>query len=192
MSTLVQSLTHTWEPFVLIIGLLFIGHVAANEGLFGYVGADVRVDPRRRRLAVVSTMVSVALVTAVLNLDTAVVFMTPVALRAAKSRSADETAFLYGTILMANSASLLRSGLESHELLDLRESTGRGIRVRQAHVVALDRVGRDYVRCRRNLALVATLRGIGDAEDRAATVLVGTGLRGVIAAIVTMLVLSYP
>lgn len=117
MSSLVLSLTHTWEPFVLIVGLLFIGHVAANEGLFQYVGVKCASIPGGNVWLFVSTMVSVALVTAVLNLDTAVVFMTPVALQAAKSRSADQTAFLYGTILMANSASLLLVGSNLTNLL---------------------------------------------------------------------------
>jgi hypothetical protein len=62
-------------------------------------------------------MGAVALVTAVLNLDTSVVFMTPVALQAARAEGADETAFLFGTIFMSNSASLLLPGSNLTNLL---------------------------------------------------------------------------
>src|SRR5437899_869667 len=48
--------------------------------------------------------------TAVLNLDTAVVFMTPVLLHAARERGLDDAPFLYGAVFMANSASLLLPG----------------------------------------------------------------------------------
>jgi len=55
-------------------------------------------------------MLLAALVTATLNLDTSVVFLTPVLLHAARARSIDERAFLYGSIFMANAASLLLLG----------------------------------------------------------------------------------
>jgi hypothetical protein len=122
-----QSLTNTWAPFVLIVGLLFIGHVAANEGLFSYVGARCAQLPGGDVELFVVTMVAVALVTAVLNLDTAVVFMTPVALHAARTRSADETAFLYGTVLMTNSASLLLIGSNLTNLLVFASRPVQGI-----------------------------------------------------------------
>jgi arsenical pump membrane protein len=49
-------------------------------------------------------------VTAVLNLDTAVVFLTPVILHAARQRDCDQRPFLYGALFMANGASLLLPG----------------------------------------------------------------------------------
>ncbi len=127
MNLLGQSLTNTWAPFVLITGLVFIGHVAANEGLFAYVGARCAQLPGGDVGLFVVTMVAVALVTAILNLDTAVVFMTPVALHAARTRSADETAFLYGTILMTNSASLLLIGSNLTNLLVFARRPVQGI-----------------------------------------------------------------
>ena len=63
------------------------------------------------------TMLAVAIVTAVLNLDTSVVFMTPLAINAARAKGTDETAFLYGTIFMSNSASLLLVGSDLTNLL---------------------------------------------------------------------------
>jgi arsenical pump membrane protein len=62
-------------------------------------------------------MLAVAVVTAVLNLDTSVVFMTPIAINAARTKGTDETAFLYGTIFMSNSASLLLVGSNLTNLL---------------------------------------------------------------------------
>ncbi len=117
MHLLNASLSATWEPFVLIVGLLFVGHVAAGEGLFEYLGSRCARLPGSDVALFVATMLAVALVTALLNLDTSVVFMTPVALHAARSRSADEPAFLYGTVLMSNSASLVLIGSNLTNLL---------------------------------------------------------------------------
>jgi arsenical pump membrane protein len=123
---LLQSLSHTWEPFVLIIGLLFIGHVAAQEGLFESIGRQCDRVPGSNLVLFVVTMLAVAGVTAILNLDTAVVFMTPVALSAARSRGVDERAFLYGTILMTNSASLLLLGSNLTNMLVFSSQPVRG------------------------------------------------------------------
>ncbi|MGC2484677.1 MAG: SLC13 family permease [Acidimicrobiales bacterium] len=117
MHLLSQSLSATWAPFVLIVGLLFVGHVAAGEGLFEYLGSRCARLPGSDAALFVATMLAVALVTALLNLDTSVVFMTPVALQAARSRSSDESAFLYGTVLMSNSASLVLIGSNLTNLL---------------------------------------------------------------------------
>jgi arsenical pump membrane protein len=65
----------------------------------------------------IATMVVVALVTAVLNLDTSVVFMTPVAIQVARKKGTDETAFIYGTIFVSNSSSLLLLGSNLTNLL---------------------------------------------------------------------------
>lgn len=117
MSALTSTLAHTWPPFVLITGLLFIGHVAASEGLFDAIGDWCARLPGRDLWLFFVTMAAVAIVTALLNLDTAVVFMTPIAIRAGRSRQADEVAFLYGTILMVNAASLLLIGSNLTNLL---------------------------------------------------------------------------
>jgi arsenical pump membrane protein len=123
MTELIHTLNATWSPFVLVAGLLLIGHVAAGEGLFRLVGSwCARVSGGGVALFLM-TMVAVALVTAVLNLDTSVVFMTPVALHAARAKGTDETAFLYGTIFMSNSASLLLLG---SNLTNLLVFSGRG------------------------------------------------------------------
>ena len=61
----------------------------------------------------------VAVVTAVLNLDTAVVFLTPVLVHAARGRGIEEEAFLYGAVYMANASSLYLLGSNLTNLLVL-------------------------------------------------------------------------
>ena len=106
--------------------LLLIGHVASGEGLFRLVGATCARVPGGGVSLFLVTMVAVALVTAVLNLDTSVVFMTPVALYAARAKGTDDKAFLYGTIFMSNSASLLLLGSNLTNLLVFSRSPTLG------------------------------------------------------------------
>jgi len=122
-----QSLSHSWQPFVLITGLLLIGHVASREGLFESVGNLVARTPGNDMTLFTVMMVAVAIVTALLNLDTSVVFMTPVALHASRARSADDVAFLYGTILMSNAASLLLVGSNLTNMLVFASHPVRGV-----------------------------------------------------------------
>jgi arsenical pump membrane protein len=126
MHSVVMSLSATWPPFVLVAGLLLIGHVASDEGLFRRVGTWCARVPGGARGVFLVTMAAVALVTAILNLDTSVVFMTPVALQAARARGADETAFVFGAIFMSNSASLLLPGSNLTNLLVWSDQHGSG------------------------------------------------------------------
>jgi arsenical pump membrane protein len=134
VNSLVQSLSHSWQPFVLITGLLLIGHVAAREGLFESVGRLVARTPGSDVALFVVTMLAVAIITAVLNLDTSVVFMTPVALHAARTRDSDETAFAFGAIFMSNAASLLLVGSNLTNMLVFATHPVRGT-VFAAHMV---------------------------------------------------------
>ena len=61
----------------------------------------------------------VAGVTAVLNLDTSVVFLTPVLIYAARSRGADPSPLLVLCILMSNAGSLLLPGSNLTNLIVL-------------------------------------------------------------------------
>jgi arsenical pump membrane protein len=119
---LVHSLSQTWPPFVLIAGLLLIGTVAASDGLFEATGAALARLPGGGLVLFGSMMALVAAVTVVLNLDTSVVFLTPILLHAARHRKIDETAFLYGAVFMSNSASLLLPGSNLTNLLVLADT----------------------------------------------------------------------
>src|SRR5438876_10269160 len=110
-----------WPPFVLVAGLILIGGVTGEEGSFEAVGARLataRIGPRGLLVALLGL---VAFVTVVLNLDTAVVFLTPVLVHSARRRGLDERPFLYGTVFMANAASLLLPGSNLTNLLVAHE-----------------------------------------------------------------------
>ena len=102
----VEAAEQTWPPFVLVAGLLLLGRAAAADGLFEVLGARLESAPGGGTVLLAALLAGVAVTTAVLNLDTAVVFLTPVAVHAARRRGLDERAFLYGTVFMANAASL--------------------------------------------------------------------------------------
>lgn len=57
--------------------------------------------------------------TAVLNLDTSVFFLTPVLLHLARTRGVDERPFLYGAVFMSNGASLFLPGSNLTNLIVL-------------------------------------------------------------------------
>jgi len=124
---ILASAEQAWPPFVLVAGLLLIGAVAADDGLFEALGvrlARTRLGPHSLLLALLAL---VAVVTAVLNLDTSVVFLTPVLVHAARTRGLDERPFLYGSVFMANSASLLLPGSNLTNLLVLRSDPENGL-----------------------------------------------------------------
>ncbi|MFZ0248448.1 MAG: SLC13 family permease, partial [Acidimicrobiales bacterium] len=108
-----------WSAFVLVTGLLLLGLVARADGLFDAGGELVARSARGGPSLLVSGAVLVAVVTAVLNLDTAVAFLTPVLIVAARRRRTDETAFLYLAIFLANGASLLLPGSNLTNLIVL-------------------------------------------------------------------------
>jgi arsenical pump membrane protein len=88
--------------------------------LFAEIGVLAARLPGGAFALLASLLVAEAVVTAVLNLDTAVVFMTPVLLQAARTRGLREDPFLYGAVFMANSASLLLPGSNLTNLIVLQ------------------------------------------------------------------------
>ena len=116
-----------WPPFVLVTGLLLIGTVAGSDGLFEAVGARLARAPLSPRALLLALLGLVAAVTAVLNLDTSVVFLTPVLVHAARRHGLNERPFLYGSVFMANSASLLLPGSNLTNLLVLRRESTSGV-----------------------------------------------------------------
>jgi arsenical pump membrane protein len=91
-----------WPPFVLVAGLLLVGLVADQDGLFSEAGRRLAsVAPDSSMALFAGAAILVALVTALLNLDTSVVFLTPVLIYAARFRGDSETALLVGCVLLA-------------------------------------------------------------------------------------------
>jgi arsenical pump membrane protein len=115
-----------WPAFVLVTGLLLVGVVAEQDGLFAAAGAALARAPGGTRIAYLLALALVALVTAILNLDTSVVFLTPVLLHLARVRGVDETPFLYGAVFMSNAASLFLPGSNLTNLIALHGEHASG------------------------------------------------------------------
>jgi arsenical pump membrane protein len=78
-----------WSPFVLVAGLLLVGLVADQDGVFDAIGTRLAAVAPNGVTLVAGAAAIVAVVTALLNLDTSVVFLTPVLIYAARSRGTD-------------------------------------------------------------------------------------------------------
>jgi arsenical pump membrane protein len=108
-----------WPPFVLVTGLLLVGLVADDDGLFSFVGHRLAsVSPNGFVLFAGATLM-IGVVTAVLNLDTSVAFLTPVLIYAARSRGGGEAPLLYGCLLLSNAGSLFLPGSNLTNLIVL-------------------------------------------------------------------------
>lgn len=108
-----------WPPFVLVAGLLLVGLVADGDGLFAAAGHRLARTARRGSVLFGGVVVLVAVVTATLNLDTSVAFLTPVLVYTARSRGSGEAALLYGCLLLSNAGSLLLPGSNLTNLIVL-------------------------------------------------------------------------
>jgi arsenical pump membrane protein len=74
-----SAASQVWSPFVLVGGLLLIGFVAGADGLFSAAGQWLARLAQNGTVLFVGAMLLVAVVTAVLNLDTSVAFLTTAA-----------------------------------------------------------------------------------------------------------------
>lgn len=114
-----SALAQAWPPFVLVAGLLAIGLVAGRDGLFDAAAARLVRLPGPPLVLALACFALVAVVTALLNLDTSAVFLTPVLIKAARRRGIDSVPFLYGSVFMANASSLFLPGSNLTNLLVL-------------------------------------------------------------------------
>src|ERR1700733_15727326 len=94
-----------------------IGLVANRDGVFAWGGARLQSLAGGGLALRVAALLLDAVVTAVLNLDTAVVFLTPVLVFAARRRRVAVEPFLYGCVFMANASSLFLPGSNLTNLL---------------------------------------------------------------------------
>jgi arsenical pump membrane protein len=114
-----SAAAQNWPPFVLVSGLLLIGLVADDDGLFAAAGHRLARTSRSGGALFGGAAVMIGLVTAVLNLDTSVAFLTPVLVYAARSRGEAEATLLYGCILLSNAGSLFLPGSNLTNLIVL-------------------------------------------------------------------------
>ena len=75
--------------------------------------------PGAAALLFAGSVLLISLVTATLNLDTSVAFLTPVLVHTARSRGEGEPALLYGCLLLSNAGSLLLPGSNLTNLIVL-------------------------------------------------------------------------
>jgi arsenical pump membrane protein len=114
-----DAVQQAWPAFVLVTGLLLVGLAAHSDGLFAQAGRLLELVPGPSAALLAASMALVTVVTAVLNLDTAVVFLTPVVVLAARRRGVDEEPFLFSAVFMANASSLYLPGANLTNLLVL-------------------------------------------------------------------------
>lgn len=115
-----------WSPFVLVTGLLLVGCVADGDGLFDITGRKLAQVARDGRALYLGAVIAIGVVTAVLNLDTSVAFLTPVLIYTARSRGGGEEPLLYGTLLLSNAASLFLPGSNLTNLIVFGTTPIRG------------------------------------------------------------------
>jgi arsenical pump membrane protein len=126
------SLDQSWPPFLLVLGLLLIGSVVERDGLFEAVAARIERVGGSAVTLLAGLLAGEAVVTAVLNLDTAAVFVTPIMIHAAARRGCDRAPFVYGALFMANGASLLLPGSNLTNLIVLAHEHLSGARLARA------------------------------------------------------------
>jgi arsenical pump membrane protein len=186
-----SAAAQTWSPFVLVTGLLLIGLVADDDGLFAAAGHHLgRVSSNGIALFAGAT-VMIGVVTAVLNLDTSVAFLTPVLVYAARSRGGGEAPFLYGCLLLSNAGSLFLPGSNLTNLIVLGHVrfTGAAFLARMwapALAALVVTAGVIAVRERHSLRADATARTPVERPT------LGLGLVAVVAATLLVLVLHSP
>jgi arsenical pump membrane protein len=193
-----SALRQSWPPFVLIAGLLLIGLLANRDGLFAWGGARLQGLPGGGAALLGAALLLDAVVTAVLNLDTAVVFLTPVLVFAARRRRVAVEPFLYGCVFMANASSLFLPGSNLTNLLVLDAHGGASgasfaakmfpLAITGALVTALGVA----ILFRRSLTAGAADGPARAADSRPAPLVLGVGLLATIAAVVLVLLLHQP
>lgn len=185
------SADQSWSPFVLVAGLLLVGLVVDEDGLFAAAGHQLARWLRNGIALYMGALVTIGVVTALLNLDTSVAFLTPVLVYAARSRGKGEAPLLYGSLLLANAGSLILPGSNLTNLIvlgHLRLTGGRFFGHMWLAALA---------------ALVATAACVGIVERRslqptatesmtAEAPVIGVGLIAVVATAVLVVVLANP
>jgi len=183
--SIAEAARQTWPPFVLVAGLLAVGAVLESDGVFAAVGARVERLGGGAVALLAALLGLEAVVTALLNLDTAAVFMTPIALHASRRRDCDVRPFLYGTLFVANGASLLLPGSNLTNLIVLAHTHLNGAAM--ARTMALPWLAATAATIA-YLAAVFRLRGGAGTSQALPPLRVGVG--AVAAATATALILA--
>ena len=168
-----------------------MGLGADQDGLFAAAGHTLARVASNGVVLYVGSVVTVATVTTLLNLDTSVAFLTPVLVYTARSRGEGEAPLLYGCILLSNAGSLLLPGSNLTNLIvlgHLHLSGGEFFRQMAPAGVAAILVTAAVVGIAHHRSLRTTVTITARGERPA----LGAGLIAVIAATVSVLVLRSP
>ncbi len=180
-----------WPPFVLVAGLLLVGLVAEEDGLFAAGGHTLaRFAPNGVALYA-GTAILVVAVTTLLNLDTAVTFLTPVLVYAARSRGEGRAPLVYACLLLANAGSLMLPGSNLTNLIVLGHqhlSGGAYLRHMALPALAAAAVTALVVGVWHHSSLRTTIAPIGQPEHPT----LGLGLLAVAAVTVLVVALRSP
>lgn len=123
-----DAAAQAWPAFVLVTGLLLVGLAAGEDRVFASLARRLGALGLGARAQYACALALIAVVTALLNLDTAVVFLTPLLVQLARLTGGDETPYLYATVFMANASSLFLPGSNLTNLLVLaREHVPGGV-----------------------------------------------------------------
>jgi arsenical pump membrane protein len=180
-----------WPAFVLVAGLLLVGLVAHEDGLFAWGGhALARLAPNGAVLFMGAAALVVA-VTTLLNLDTAVTFLTPVLVYAARTRGESEAPLLCVSILLANAGSLLLPGSNLTNVIVLGHLHLSG-RAFFDHMALAGLAAALITAAVVGLAHRHALRSTTRIDEPATRPVVGVGLGAVVAVTVLVLVLRAP
>jgi arsenical pump membrane protein len=114
-----SAATQDWPAFVLVAGLLLVGLVAEEDGLFAAGGHALARLSRNGIVLFAGSAVVIVAVTTLLNLDTSVTFLTPVLVYAARRRGEGEAPLLYACLLLSNAGSLFLPGSNLTNLIVL-------------------------------------------------------------------------
>jgi arsenical pump membrane protein len=177
-----------WPPFVLVSGLLLIGLVADEDGLFAAAGHVLARVARNGLVLYAGAVLLIATVTTLLNLDTSVAFLTPILVYTARSRGEGEAPLLYGCILLSNAGSLMLPGSNLTNLIVLGQvhlSGGHFFREMAPPGIAAVLVTAAVVGLAHHRALRTTAAVAGQVEQP----VYGVGLVAILAATVLVLVL---
>jgi len=180
-----------WPPFVQVAGLLLIGLVADDDGLFAAAGYWLARVARSPALLFAGATVIIGVVTAALNLDTSVAFLTPVLVYTARGRGTAGPALLYGCLLLSNAGSLLLPGSNLTNLIvlgHLHLSGGQFLaRMWLPALCALTVTAGVVAWCERR-----SLRSGGTEPDRPPRPALGLGLAAVMVATALVVILPGP
>ncbi|MFZ0667446.1 MAG: SLC13 family permease [Acidimicrobiales bacterium] len=99
-----------WPAFVLVGGLILVGLVASETKVFEQAGLRLAALPGGDLGRYICAVAVTGVVSAILNLDTAALFVTPVLIQMCRSRRMNEAPMLYGCLLLSNAGSLLLPG----------------------------------------------------------------------------------